>query len=430
MHYALRCVACGKTREESREPFLLDCGEDHAPSLLRAEYGERRLTPQEGAGGIFRYGGWLPVKRRFAGAGRTIVFRSGSLGKALGLSNLFIAFSGYWPERDADLLTCSFKELEALCVCARIPEGFGKTMVVASAGNTGRAFLHICSARGIPLLVVVPRSALPDMWMVTELRPEVRLAVVDGDYADAIALASDISRMDGFFGEGGAKNVARRDGMGSVLLSAVEEIGWIPAHYVQAVGSGTGGIAAWEMARRLAADGRFTDTRMRLHLVQNEPFAPMTRAWASGSRELPVMSEEAAKRDIALLHSGVLSNRTPPYGIAGGVFDALKDTGGRMYAVASGEARSAGALFESVEGIDLDPAAEVALAGLIRAVREGAIPPADAVLFNATGGGARRMAAEGRTRRLEPDYVFSAAEAKSPEDIAKKLSDKRPRRAS
>ena len=52
--------------------------------------------------------------------------------------------------------------------------------------------------------------------------------------------------MDGFMAEGGAKNVARRDGMATTMLSATTTIGQIPDYYFQAIGSGTGAIAAWE----------------------------------------------------------------------------------------------------------------------------------------------------------------------------------------
>jgi len=52
-------------------------------------------------------------------------------------------------------------------------------------------------------------------------------------------------------------NVARRDGMGTVMLEAAVTIGRAPDHYFQAVGSGTGGIAAWEASLRLKQDGRF-----------------------------------------------------------------------------------------------------------------------------------------------------------------------------
>ena len=75
--------------------------------------------------------------------------------------------------------------------------------------------------------------------------------------------------------EGGARNIARRDGMGTVMLDAALTIGKMPDHYFQAVGSGTGGISVWEAAIRLRADGRFGQKIPKLQLAQNLPFVPM-----------------------------------------------------------------------------------------------------------------------------------------------------------
>ena len=56
-------------------------------------------------------------------------------------------------------------------------------------------------------------------------------------------------------------------------------LGRIPEHYFQAVGSGTGGISAWEASLRLKEDGRFGSNCSRLHLAQNLPNAPIYYAW-------------------------------------------------------------------------------------------------------------------------------------------------------
>lgn len=414
-HYRLTCVHCGRSFSDREDGFLLQCdGEqsdrEHPASLLRAGYTEQRLNIQAQHSGLFRYADWLPVRRRLNTTVIPAVFRSVNLAARLGLENLWIVFNGYWPEREGYMETCSFKELEAFPVCARIPDGMDKTLVVSSAGNTGRAFLQTCSRYGIPALVVVPETALPSMWLTVEKHPDVKLAVLQGggDYLDAIELANKISSLDAYFSEGGARNVARRDGMGTVVLAAVEEIGGVPDHYFQAVGSGTGGIAAWEAGLRLAQDRRFQAGRMKLHLVQNEPFALMSHAWNSGKRELETLDEATAKRNIARLHSPVLSNRKPPYGISGGVYDALFDTDGRMYSVTSEEALLAGWLFESLEGCDLDPAAEVALAGLVRAVCQGKLDKSDVVLLNLTGGGRNRLEMEETIRPVRPDYLFAS----------------------
>jgi len=87
-----------------------------------------------------------------------------------------------------------------------------------------------------------------------------------------------------------------------------------------------------------------------------------------------------------------------------------------IYAVA------AGALFERLEGCDLEPAAEVALAGLIRAVSDGEIPRTETVLLNLTGGGQRRVDKEGRRRPAAPDIVFAAEEVNA-RDAARKLAE-------
>jgi cysteate synthase len=404
-HYRLSCLHCGKLLDDPQEPFLLSCGEHHRPALLRAVYEERRLPVDSQEDGLFRYRRWLPIRRTWPGAGGPVVFQSEGLASHLKLDSLFLAFSGYWPEKGAQLETCSFKELEALSVGARLPSGVERTLVVSSAGNTGRAFLQAFSRYGLPALVVVPENALPHMWITGDRHPAVRLAVVrgGGDYLDAIEVGNRIAALPGFFAEGGARNVARRDGMGSVALAAAEAMGESPRHYFQAVGSGTGGIAAWEMGLRLQQDGRFGDWLPRLHLVQSEPFAIMRDAWEAGSRELPLVEEKEAKRRIARIHSPVLSNRNPPYAVGGGVFDALRDSGGHTYAVSCEEAGEAGRLFESLEGCDLDAAAEVALAGLIRAVGQGRVRRKESVLLNLTGGGARRLVREIRRTRVHPD---------------------------
>jgi cysteate synthase len=185
----------------------------------------------------------------------------------------------------------------------------------------------------------------------------------------------------------------------------VEASGRIPDHYFQAVGSGTGAIAAWEMSLRLREDGRFGSGRMKLHLSQNAPFTPMTDAWEAGSRTLAALPD--GRRLSRCIRARVLGNRNPPYSIAGGLYDALSDTGGFMYRVADREARAAGRLFEKLEGCDIDPAAEVALASLQQAVEQGRIGRRDMVALNITGGGYCRLRRERRVAFLRPQATFT-----------------------
>ena len=131
------------------------------------------------------------------------------------------------------MTTCSFKETEAYSVCGRFDESAGRILVVASAGNTARAFAKVCSENNIPLLLSVPEDNLDALWFEEPLNDCVKLIAAQkgGDYFDAIHLSNVALKSGRFIAEGGAKNVARRDGMATTVLSAAAFIGRIPDYY-------------------------------------------------------------------------------------------------------------------------------------------------------------------------------------------------------
>ncbi|MEO0373808.1 MAG: cysteate synthase [Cyanobacteria bacterium P01_A01_bin.17] len=423
--YRFRCLSCGA--EYDPDPFRLHCDQDHAPSLLRTVYASQKLTVRPQLPGLFQFIDWLPVEQYLADAGKPITYQSQGLAQHLGLEQLWISFNGYWPERNARLLTCSFKELEAVTVLARIPQENQQVLAISSAGNTGRAFAQIYSRYSIPLCLVIPEKSLPAIWASKSFKPSVRLVVVNKseDYFDAIQLGRFISKLDGFFPEGGAANIGRRDGMGLTVIDAAVTLGRIPDHYFQAVGSGTGGIAAWEANLRLRQDGRFGDRSMTLHLAQNAPFTPMVDAWKAGEREIEEMTDSVAKTRINQASAKVLTNRQPAYSITGGVYDALTASQGSMYAVTNAESQQARALFAELEGIDICPASGVATAALLQAVQSGKVHKAETLLLNITSGGFERLQTERELHYLEPSLGIDA-QAINPEFVAARQSDFRP----
>ena len=392
-HYTLTCPSCGLQTPD--DGLVLECPQPHAPALLRTQYTTRTFSPRAEEDGVFRYRDLLPVSRVPRQGGRTVVYRSQGLGGLLGLRNLWIAFNGYWPERGAFLETATFKELEAHTVLARLP-GRPMVLTVPSSGNTGAAFAWACSRQQVPCLVIVPRAAYGRFKFREPLHRCVTLAVIDdGDYPDAISFASKVSRSFPFQLEGGVKNVGRRDGLGTVLLSAFEEMRRLPDYYVQAVGSGTGAIAVHEAAGRLRELTGET-TVPRLLLCQNEPFTPIYDSWRHRERTPAKNWPEAECRAaIRQVFADELTNWAPPFSVQGGLFDVLTESHGDVLTVDNGAARAALGTFRDLEGIDIEPAAGVALAGLRAAVRQGRIRPDSMVLLNVTGGGRDRRTQQG-----------------------------------
>lgn len=386
---------------------MSDPGSD-TPSLVRAVYANRQFTPREDLKGIYRYAEWLPIQRTLKGSCAPVTYKSKGLARFLGLENLYITFSGWCPRIGAKMRTCSFKETEAYSVLARMNRREKRILVVQSAGNTARAFAQVCSDNRIPVVVCVPSDSLHDLWFRRKLHSCVKLiAVPHGcDYYDAIALGEKLATDPNFMLEGGAKNIARRDGMGTTLLSHVEQTRRIPDAYFQAVGSGTGAIAAWENAERLAADGRFGANGMRVYVAQDKPFTLIYDSWKAGSRELAPLTPEEGRHQAEIILAKVLSNRKPPYSIAGGLYDVLKASHGDVLLADNNDIMYWMIQYRNLEGYELLPASCVAVAALAAAVRNGIVKSDEYIMLNCTGGGTLGAMSHGYVFK-EPDLVLS-----------------------
>ncbi len=132
----------------------------------------------------------------------------------------------------------------------------------------------------------------------------------------------------------------------------------------------------------------------------------MFDAWRVDSREMLPYDDDKARRDVEIIDAKVLSNRRPPYGIQGGLYDALKATNGEVLVATNAQARKAKTLFKQLEGIDIYSASGVATASLIKAVKDGKIEKDAVVMLNITGGGEELIKSKKSVCMLEPNIVF------------------------
>ncbi|MBP9997871.1 MAG: cysteate synthase [Bacteroidales bacterium] len=404
--YKLENVKTGRVFED--EGWTLADPQCSDPSLVRAVYKNKKFTPREDLDGLYRYADWMPINRTLRRSSAPVTYKSNGLAKFLGLENLYITFSGYNPRIGAKMKTCSFKETEAYTVLARMSKKEKRVLIVQSAGNTARAFAQVCSDNRIPVVICIPEDSKHDLWFRRRLDSCVKVVAVPHgcDYYDAISVGEKLAQSDRYFLEGGAKNVARRDGMGTTILSCVEKMGRIPDAYFQAVGSGTGAIAAWENAERLAADGRFGENKMKVFVSQNIPFTLMYDSWKADSRALLELSPEQGRRNAEVILAKVLANRKPPYSLAGGLYDVLKASNGDVFKISNDDIVYWILQFRNLEGYDLLPASCTAVAALAQALNEGKVKKDDYIMLNCTGGGTLISMARGYVVK-QPDLILS-----------------------
>jgi cysteate synthase len=254
-----------------------------------------------------------------------------------------------------------------------------------------------------------------------QLNPSVRIITVEGEYTDAIAFTDALTATGYFYGEGGAKNVGRRDGLATVLLSAFEEIRRLPDFYFQAIGSGTGGISVHEAALRLSAAIGHNTAIPRLMLCQNMPFAPIYESWRLRQRFMISKPAEDFRLETSRVRADELTNWMPPYSVRGGVYDALIESDGDVLVADNLSTQAAMDIFLDTEGIDIEPAAGVALACLRNAVIQGRVPNDSIVLLNVTGGGRKRLERDFTLFRASPDMHLTNESLGSAESVDRVL---------
>lgn len=410
----VRCLGCG------RRFTALTLTPTCCPGALVTSDYQHPLRPIRGRKGMWRFLDWLPSQEAGPLDVGAVTYRSRGLARALGLDELWISANGYAPEVGGACPSASFKDLEAAPTLQLLTELGVEGVVVASAGNTARAFAHLASELGFPALIVVAESHLDRVWNTGgPFQPCVQVVgIAGGTYASASRVAAEVAPRLGWATEGGARNVARRDGIGTLLLDAAATAGHLPRHYVQAVGGGAGPIACFEAAQRLIASGTAAGPPPVFHMVQNAAYRPVDRAWSEGRDRL----HSADLHATGPIFTDILVSAAPVYTDRGGLHDVLSQTGGHTYSVEPEAAASASAMLLREEGIDAHPAAAVALAGLRQAVAARTIPTDEPVLLAVTGMGEAQLMRDRGRHPARPMLVTPAEIAT--DEIVRRLGDR------
>jgi cysteate synthase len=394
MKYKLRCLDSGDLIEDAYTLKYTD------NALLQAKFNGPIEVKQ--LDGVWKYLDWIPTSTSNEYVAGTTTYKAEALGKSLGMSNLWVTFHGYWPEKGGLCPTGSFKDMEAVPTIQRLHDHGCKGLICASAGNTARGFTHFCGLANMPLIVVVGKDHGHRIWTkVGHPTDSVKVVVVeDGDYYDAKTVAKAIAKkLTGWQMEGSVHNVARRDGIGSLILDAAFTIGAMPEHYFQGIGGGPGPIGVHEMAERLIESGQFEGPAPRQHLSQNIEHSPIHNAWQAKRDHL--IPEDYPPHDVEV-YSDYLMNKGPAYGQVGGVHDILKASNGQTYVVERDDAIAAKTQFESIEGIDIMTPGAVAMASLQQALASGEVNPDACTVLNISGGGVERLKQDHATETVEP----------------------------
>ncbi len=392
-HFTVRCRDCGyQAQFHPSQPACPSCG-----SVWReAVYDYDQIAPTwadeliKKPFTMWRYHELLPLLNiptdLTFGEGGTPLLRAINLGLILGHQRIFFKDERRGP-------TVSFKDRQAAVNIPMLKEAGISEAVIASTGNVAISYSAYAARAGIKLWAFLTSMVPADKMREVALYG-TQVIKVTGSYDQAKQVAAEFARQRGIYFDTGARNIANIESMKTLAFEICEQMAQYafdsgqpgaecppvsflaPDWYIQSVSGGMGPVGVHKGFSELYRMGLITKIP-KIGVIQVEGCSPMTAAWKKNlDKAEPVITP---RTHIATLATGD-PGRT--YTI---LREALLDTGGVMESVSDEEAFRAIHYLAKMEGLSVESAAAVALAGAIKLIHSGIIKPDETVVINVSG---------------------------------------------
>lgn len=391
---AFRCIHCGAEHDAGRDYFGCPaCAEEGVAANLEVAYSRPlSLEPRDGARGVWRYDGALPLGATDAvslGEGGTALVRCETIGADLGVPKLL-------AKNEAQNPTWSFKDrLGTLAVSWARAQG-RRGVAVSSSGNAGATAAAYAARAGLACIVFTTRS-FPGP-MLRFMRSFGAMVVATPTATDRWTLNRMVSEEWGFMPISnltsppvGSHPVAI-EGCKTIAYELVEDLGGrVPDVVVIPVAYGDSLTGIFRGFRDLVEAG-VTDRIPRLVAVEAYP-------------SLTLALSEDAPSPRAVDGSGSLaSSVATPQGTLQAL-RALRASAGTAVAVSNEEVEHARTQLREREGLLVEFSSAMPLAAVRKLAAEGALSPDDGVVMLLTSSGLKdpeEMNDRGEVPETEP----------------------------
>jgi threonine synthase len=337
--------------------------------------------------------------------GWTPFYRADKLAAALGLRTVFVKDDGRNP-------TASFKDRASAVVVARALEAKVGTVAAASTGNAGAALAGMAASVGLPAVIFAPQTA-PPAKVAQLLMFGAKVLLVIGNYDVAFDLCLQTSREFGWYCRNTGYNPFTVEGKKTAAFEICEQLSvssdqWAsttvhrslthwpaPDRIFVSVGDGNIISGIWKGLKDLHALG-WIEKMPKLMGVQAEGSAACANAWGANTETITPVSAATLADSISvdLPRDGVRAVR------------AVRETGGAYVVVSDDEILSAMRDLARGAAVFAEPAGATAYAGLVKAVKDGAVSPEETIVVMNTGNGLKdvkaAMQAAGSATVIEP----------------------------
>jgi threonine synthase len=331
-----------------------------------------------------------PATRVDLGAGMTRLVRARNLGRALGMTEL-------WVKDDSANPTHSFKDRVVSVALSKAVELGFHTVSCASTGNLANSVAAHAARAGLRAVVFIPADLEAGKVVASGVYGQTLVAVT-GSYDDVNRLCAEVAgelpwafvnvNLRAFYAEGSK----------TVGYEIAEQLGWrLPAQVVAPVASGSLMTKVDKGFQELVGLGLVADTPYAVFGAQATGCSPVATAWKNGWDVVRPVRPATIAKSLAI--------GNPADGAY--AMDTARRTGGSFEDVSDDEVVAGIRLLAETEGIFAETAGGVTVASLQRLLATGALQAdAPTVLLN-TGDGLKTLDAVAASS--QPTHTISAS---------------------
>jgi threonine synthase len=299
------------------------------------------------------------------GEGFTPMVPAHNLGRALGVSRLYLKVEGQNP-------TGSFKDRGMVVAVAKAIEGGARAVICASTGNTSSSAACYAASAGIEAVIVLPKGKIAAGKMLQGQAAGARVVAIDGNFDDALRIVREMTaeRDPDYPVElVNSVNPYRLEGQKTAAFEICEDLGGAPDYLAIPVGN-AGNISAYWKGFKEYHEVGLVASRPRMIGFQAEGASPLVQG-----HDFDEPTTIATAIRIGRPASGHLA------------LAARDESGGLIDAVTDEEILAAYRDLARMEGIFCEPASAASVAGVRKAVADGRVDPDGTIVAVLTGVG-------------------------------------------
>jgi threonine synthase len=332
---------------------------------------------------IERYREFLPVTDATPiitlGEGSTPLVRLDSIGKRIGVPNLYVKYEGTNP-------TGSFKDRGMVMAISKAVEEGCKAVICASTGNTSASAAAYGAAAGLEVIVVLPKGKIALGKLLQAIVAGAKVIAVDGNFDQALTVVREMAEQkENPVTLVNHLNPYRIDGQTTAAFEICDDLGKAPDILAIPVGNAGNITAYWRGFNKYEAAG-LINAKPKMYGFQAAGSAPIVMGH-------PIEHPETIATAIRIGNPASWKRAEAARDESGGLIEAVTDD---EIVAAYREL--------AIHGIFCEPSSATSLAGVFKLAAEGRIDRDATIVCVLTGHGLANRWRRQRHHRSRADH--------------------------